>query len=85
MRGYLVHRIAELLIHKPLHATVYLKGQSQFNEELAEFKGRTTSPGENMEHGVHGQGVNGCMGSGCVGDYSVKKSLPAMKTGTVAL
>ncbi|MDR1352328.1 MAG: aminopeptidase [Treponema sp.] len=40
MRDYPAHRIAELLIHELLHATVYLKGQSQFNEELAEFVGR---------------------------------------------
>jgi predicted aminopeptidase len=40
MRDYPVHRIAELLIHELLHATVYLKGQFQFNEELAEFVGR---------------------------------------------
>jgi predicted aminopeptidase len=40
MRDYPVHRIAELLIHELVHATVYLKGQSQFNEELAEFVGR---------------------------------------------
>ncbi|MDR1411246.1 MAG: aminopeptidase [Spirochaetaceae bacterium] len=40
MRDYPVHRLADLLIHELLHATVYLKGQSQFNEELAEFVGR---------------------------------------------
>jgi predicted aminopeptidase len=40
MRDYPVHRIAELLIHELLHATVYLKDQSQFNEELAEFVGQ---------------------------------------------
>jgi predicted aminopeptidase len=40
MRGYPVHAIADLLIHELLHATVYLKGHSQFNEELAEFVGR---------------------------------------------
>jgi predicted aminopeptidase len=40
MRDYPVHEIAELLIHELLHATVYLKGHSQFNEELAELVGR---------------------------------------------
>lgn len=39
MRDYPVHRLADLLIHETLHATVYLKGHSQFNEELAEFVG----------------------------------------------
>jgi predicted aminopeptidase len=43
MRDYPVHRLADLLIHETLHATVYLKGQSQFNEELAEFVGREGS------------------------------------------
>jgi predicted aminopeptidase len=40
MRGYPAHAIADLLIHELLHSTVYLKGHSQFNEELAEFVGR---------------------------------------------
>jgi predicted aminopeptidase len=39
MRDYPVHRLADLLIHETLHATVYLRGRSQFNEELAEFVG----------------------------------------------
>jgi predicted aminopeptidase len=39
MRGYSDYQLANLLIHELLHATVYLKGQSQFNEELAEFVG----------------------------------------------
>jgi predicted aminopeptidase len=39
MRNYSDYRLASLLIHELLHATVYLKGQSQFNEELAEFVG----------------------------------------------
>jgi predicted aminopeptidase len=43
MRDYPVHRLADLLIHETLHATVYLKGQSRFNEELAEFVGREGS------------------------------------------
>jgi predicted aminopeptidase len=39
MRDYSDYRLADLLIHELLHATVYLAGQSQFNEELAEFVG----------------------------------------------
>jgi predicted aminopeptidase len=39
MRSYSDYRLADLLIHELLHATVYLKGQSQFDEELAEFVG----------------------------------------------
>ncbi|MDR3303725.1 MAG: aminopeptidase [Treponema sp.] len=40
MREYPVHQLAELIIHELLHATVYIKSDSQFNEELAEFVGR---------------------------------------------
>ena len=40
MRDYPAYRLADLIIHETLHATVYLKGQSRFNEELAEFVGR---------------------------------------------
>jgi predicted aminopeptidase len=39
MKEYPVHGLADLIIHELLHATVYLKNQSQFNEELAEFVG----------------------------------------------
>jgi predicted aminopeptidase len=39
MRNYPPYRLANLLIHEWLHATVFLKGQVQFNEELAEFVG----------------------------------------------
>jgi predicted aminopeptidase len=39
MRDYPVHRLADLLIHETLHATVYLPNNPQFNEELAEFVG----------------------------------------------
>jgi predicted aminopeptidase len=39
MRGYSPHRLAGLIIHESMHATVFLKGQAQFNEELAEFVG----------------------------------------------
>jgi predicted aminopeptidase len=39
MKDYPVHRLADLIIHESLHATVYLKNHAQFNEELAEFVG----------------------------------------------
>lgn len=39
MRDYPPYRLADLIIHESLHATVFIKGQSQFNEELAEFVG----------------------------------------------
>ncbi|MDR1180068.1 MAG: aminopeptidase, partial [Spirochaetales bacterium] len=39
MKNYPVWRLANLIIHEQLHATVYIKGDSQFNEELAEFVG----------------------------------------------
>jgi predicted aminopeptidase len=39
MRDYPVDRLADLIIHESVHATVFIKGQAQFNEELAEFVG----------------------------------------------
>jgi len=39
MRDYAPNRLADLIIHESLHATVFIKGQVQFNEELAEFVG----------------------------------------------
>lgn len=39
MRGYSPYRLADLIIHELVHATVFLKGHVQFNEELAEFIG----------------------------------------------
>ena len=39
MRDYSPDRLAGLIIHESMHATVFLKGQAQFNEELAEFVG----------------------------------------------
>jgi predicted aminopeptidase len=39
MRDYSPDRLADLIIHESLHATVFIKGQPQFNEELAEFVG----------------------------------------------
>lgn len=40
MKTYKVHQLAELIIHEQAHATLYLKGQSQFNEDFATFVGR---------------------------------------------
>ena len=40
MRNYPPDRLADLIIHESMHATLFLKGQVQFNEELAEFVGR---------------------------------------------
>jgi predicted aminopeptidase len=39
MRNYPPERLANLVIHELLHATIFIKGQVQFNEELAEFVG----------------------------------------------
>lgn len=39
MKDYPLQNLADLIIHEQLHATVYLKNHSQFNEELAEFTG----------------------------------------------
>jgi len=39
MSDYSVGRLADLLIHELVHATVFIKGQVKFNEELAEFIG----------------------------------------------
>ena len=39
MRDYSPGRLADLIIHELVHATVFVKGQVQFNEELAEFIG----------------------------------------------
>jgi len=39
MRHYSPARLADLIIHELVHATVFIKGQVQFNEELAEFIG----------------------------------------------
>jgi predicted aminopeptidase len=39
MRDYSPYQLADLIIHESLHATVFLKGEAQFNEELAEFVG----------------------------------------------
>lgn len=39
MKKYPVQDLADLIIHELLHATIFLKNRSQFNEELAEFVG----------------------------------------------
>jgi predicted aminopeptidase len=39
MKGYSIVDLASLIIHEQTHATVFIKGQSQFNEELATFVG----------------------------------------------
>jgi predicted aminopeptidase len=40
MTRYPVHRLADLLIHELVHATIYIKSDSAFNESLAEFIGK---------------------------------------------
>jgi predicted aminopeptidase len=40
MTGYPVHRLADLIIHELVHATIYIKSDSAFNESLAEFIGK---------------------------------------------
>jgi predicted aminopeptidase len=39
MRAYSPERMADLLIHELVHATVFIKNNMQFHEELAEFIG----------------------------------------------
>ncbi len=39
MADYKVFSLASLIIHEQTHATIYLKGQAQFNEELATYIG----------------------------------------------
>ena len=39
MKKYSDRALADLIIHELFHATVFLKNQSQFNEQLAEFIG----------------------------------------------
>jgi predicted aminopeptidase len=39
MQNYSPSRLADLIIHELVHATVFIKGQIEFNEELAEFIG----------------------------------------------
>jgi predicted aminopeptidase len=39
MKSYSDRALADMIIHELLHATVFIKSQSQFNEQLAEFVG----------------------------------------------
>jgi predicted aminopeptidase len=39
MREYSKYRLADLIIHELVHATVFLRGHINFNEELAQFIG----------------------------------------------
>ena len=39
MKKYSDRELADLIIHELFHATVFLKNQSEFNEQLAEFAG----------------------------------------------
>ena len=39
MRDYTPYRMADILIHELTHATIFIKDNMQFNEELAEFIG----------------------------------------------
>jgi predicted aminopeptidase len=58
MKAYSDRELADLIIHELFHATVFIKGQVQFNEELAEFVGsegarlyieKTFGPGAELE------------------------------------
>jgi predicted aminopeptidase len=39
MRDYTAFELASLIIHEQTHATLYIRGEAQFNEELASFVG----------------------------------------------
>ncbi|GMO26960.1 MAG: hypothetical protein Ta2B_07440 [Termitinemataceae bacterium] len=39
MKDYTINELASLIIHESLHATVFVKGNMNFNEELAEIVG----------------------------------------------
>jgi predicted aminopeptidase len=39
MKNYTQYQLADLIIHELLHATVFVRGRVQFNEQLAEFVG----------------------------------------------
>jgi len=39
MKGYSAYELASLILHEQTHATLFVKGQTQFNEELASFVG----------------------------------------------
>ena len=40
MKGYSAYELGSLIIHEQTHATLFVKGQTQFNEELASFVGQ---------------------------------------------
>ena len=39
MKNYSVYQLADLIIHELFHATAFIKGRVEFNEQLAEFVG----------------------------------------------
>ncbi len=39
MKSYSAYELASLILHEQTHATLFVKGQTQFNEELASFVG----------------------------------------------
>lgn len=41
MKNYSPYDLSSIIIHEQTHATIFLKGQTQFNEELASFIGDT--------------------------------------------
>lgn len=45
MAGYDPDILAELILHESAHATLFIKGAEQFNEELATFVGRLAAEG----------------------------------------
>ena len=45
MSKYSPYELASTIIHEQTHATLWVKGQTDFNEELADFVGRDRGPG----------------------------------------
>ena len=72
MKSYSDRALADMIIHELLHATVFIKNQSQFNEQLAEFVG--TEGGrlyaERLIASANGSG-NAAETDGDAGDASV--------------
>jgi len=63
MKNYSDRALADMIIHELVHATVFIKSQAQFNEQLAEFVGteggrlyaeRLSSPGNAAEEADSG-------------------------------
>jgi len=52
MKNYSDRALADMIIHELLHATLFIKGQAQFNEQLAEFVG--TEGGRLYAERLHG-------------------------------